>query len=245
VPTNQWLPARETGDFRNNPLAFLDGSPMDGFTLKVYLGPKNRFGAVYFQLFLQDGRGRESEALLLGLFSRGEYPAYNWIETLFFRHRLAFTATEKAMATSIDLREAGLERPIFQLLANSLPPGGHMMLEYDSPEQEETRLGLERGLPPPATPLGSLLFHTGCGSSFKDWYFAEGGSEGPRKLQGFKPLNQEQASLQASRLAQELETFLKPRSAEVPDPLEHRAIERARDILQHLRGERIPEPGTR
>lgn len=242
--TGQWLPAGETGDFRSNPLAFLDGSPLDGFTLKVYLGPNNRFGAVYFQLRLQDGAGRESEPLLLGLLSRGEYPAYNWIETVFFHHRLTFAATEMSMATAVDLRETGLERPIFQLLAGLLPPGGHLMVEYDGPEQEETRLGLERGIPPSATPLGSLLFHIGCGSSFKDWYFAEGGSEGPRKLQGFKPLDQEQASLQANRLAEELKTFLETQSAEIQDPLEHKARERARDILQGLKGGRPSSENT-
>ncbi|MEW6329646.1 MAG: DUF1122 family protein, partial [Candidatus Micrarchaeota archaeon] len=35
-----------------------------------------------------------------------------------------------------------------------------------------------------------MLFKVGCGSSWRDWYIAEGGHEGSQKLQGFKALNE-------------------------------------------------------
>ena len=45
-----------------------------------------------------------------------------------------------------------------------------------------------RGFPPISTAQGKLLFHAGF-RLVKDWYLAEGGHEGPRKLWGEKPLN--------------------------------------------------------
>jgi hypothetical protein len=243
MTTEPWRPAPEAEDFKNIPIAFLDGSPLGAFTTRVYLGPKNRVGATYFQLVLRDGSGRESQPVLQGLSNNGEYPAYNWFEVTFFQPRVALIATETARAAFVDLREAGLEEPLFKRLADLLPPGGHLMVQYDSPEQEETRLGLERGFPPASTPLGSLLVRVGCGLSFKDWYFAEGGSEGPRKLQCFKPLNEELARSHANLLAQEMEAFLATGTAEQTDLLKRRAIEQAREMMRRLRGEAKPERG--
>jgi hypothetical protein len=61
------------------------------------------------------------------------------------------------------------------------------MVSYEG-EQEihrETLLSLAGGVPPAATPLGYLLVLGGFGH-VKDWYLAEGGMEGPRKLWGEK-----------------------------------------------------------
>jgi hypothetical protein len=79
-----------------------------------------------------------------------------------------------------------------------------MMVEYDSKGWEETKLSLACGIPPVATPLGSMLFRVVCGVAFKDWHFAEGGSEGPRKLQGYKALNEEHRRTRAGEMAAEL-----------------------------------------
>jgi len=53
-----------------------------------------------------------------------------------------------------------------------------------------------------------MLFFTGCGVAFKDWWFAEGGSEGPRKLQGYKALNEDHRRARAAEMAAELRSFL-------------------------------------
>jgi len=47
-----------------------------------------------------------------------------------------------------------------------------------------------------------------CGASFKDWYIAEGGSEGPRKLQGYKAPDRQHAQRKANEMALELKAFL-------------------------------------
>jgi hypothetical protein len=53
-----------------------------------------------------------------------------------------------------------------------------------------------------------MLFLVGCGAGFKDWHFAEGGSEGLRKLQGYKALNSQHAGLKMEETVQELKSFL-------------------------------------
>ncbi len=88
-----------------------------------------------------------------------------------------------------------------------------------------------------ATPLGQILVAVGCGARFKDWYFAEGGLEGPRKLQATKPLDARHACVGAERAARELLSFLQqpPRRRE-PEAasLEADGRHRAREVLQSL-----------
>ena len=120
---------------------------------------------------------------------------------------------------------------LFQYLANLIPPGGHMMVQYDSPEQSDTARSLALGIPPIATSLGYLLWSVDCGAGFKDWYFAEGGSEGPRKLQGYKALNSQHAQLKAEKTVQELTAFLGKHPSVTSSELERAARDRALAIL--------------
>ncbi len=87
-----------------------------------------------------------------------------------------------------------------------------MMVSYTlfskgSKVHRDTKTGLDRGYPPVITPPGFLLFAAGCGMGFKDWYFAEGGREGPEKLQGYKSINAEVAREKAERMLQEVRAF--------------------------------------
>jgi hypothetical protein len=193
VKENIWTTARGSG----HSLAQLEGKPLVDATLEIMLGPKNRFGADYFQIALRDGAGRASQPFLLGLHHSGLYPSHNWIEVIGLTRNLSFPERE------ISLSETDLES-LFGHLSDLIPPGGHMMVEYDSKGWEETKLSLACGIPPVATPLGSMLFRVVCGVAFKDWHFAEGGSEGPRKLQGYKALNEEHRRTRAGEMAAEL-----------------------------------------
>jgi hypothetical protein len=219
------LPARE-----DHPLGRLQGRALGPTRLLVLLGPKNAFGASYFQVFLRLTDGRLSdEPLLLGLHNSGRYPAYNWIDVIRYEDNVAFAGGEE-----LDLAADGLDRRLFRLLGQFIPPGGHLMVEYESEGQRPTERMLTLGVPPVATPLGYLFFLSGCGASFRDWYISEGGREGPRKLQGFKPLDAEDARLKAQSMAGELRQFL----ARTPRK-EHRQWERlarglARRVLRRL-----------
>lgn len=108
------------------------------------------------------------------------------------------------------------------------------MVEYDSPGQRETARGLALGIPPVATQLGFLMYLIGCGTIFRDWYFAEGGSEGPRKLQGSKPLDQKHAVRAAHELASDLMEFLASPFDTTNIDLQQPARERAAWILSTM-----------
>ena len=193
-----------------HPLGRLQGRSLGVGRLVALLGPKSSAGARYFQLLLRLPDGRLSHAFLLGLHSSGPFPAYNWIDVARYDGVASFVGGE-------DVALAGApERRLFRLLGGLIPPGGHLMLEYESAHARSTERMLSLGLPPVATPLGYLMFQAGCGASFRDWYISEGGREGPRRLQGFKPLDAASAARKAAALARELRAFLAPKAHPPP-----------------------------
>jgi hypothetical protein len=78
-----------------------------------------------------------------------------------------------------------------------------------------------------------MLFRVGFGAHFKDWQIAEGGSEGPRKLQAYKPPNTEDAARWREGAARALEELLE-RPAGQSDVVA-RARKRAEELLPLLR----------
>jgi hypothetical protein len=188
--------------------------------LIALLGPRNNVGSHYFQLFLADDSGRLAlEPLALGLHNSGPFPAYNWVEFTHYRPVLRFNGE------TVDLAAERLEQPLFQIVSELVPPGGHIMVEYDSPTQRATERLLTLGYPAACSPIGYLLLQAGC-RSYRNWYIAEGGREGPRKLQGFKPLNGAIAAEKTALLRRELESTLA-----LPDEGEHEDLRRlAREL---------------
>jgi hypothetical protein len=217
---NKWTAVLGSG----HPLAQLEDRPLVEATLEIMLGPQARSGARYFQIRVKSMTGETSQPLLLALHHFGPYPSYNWIEVMSLTRNLNLPERE------VSLSEKDLER-LLRYLSDLIPPGGHVMVEYESEEWAETRLSLACSIPPVATPLGSILFRVGCGVAFKDWHFAEGGSEGPRKLQGYKALNEEHRCIRAGEMAVELSSFLKSEKRSNCQKLWEEAEERAMQIL--------------
>jgi hypothetical protein len=213
-----------------HPLCRLRDRNLGPYKLVVKVGQKHKSGASYFYLFLRDSSGEVSrEPVVFGLHHQGKYPSYNWIEVISLPPRVNFESGE-----AIDISMAETQQ-LFQYLAELIPPGGHMMVEYDSPEQQETARSLALGIPPVATPLGYMMFLAGCGDSFKDWHFAEGGCEGPRKLQGYKALDEQHAERRAGETVAELTAFLARISEEESSELEKAARDRALAVLNKLK----------
>ncbi len=189
-------------DEKGHPLGRLQGLSLGPYRLLALLGPKNNVGSRYFQLFLVDSSGRMSEEpVAFGLHNSGPYPGYNWAEVI------RYEPSPRIHGAAADLRAAGLEEELFRALSELAPAGGHLMVEYDSLAQKESERILGLDYPPVASPLGYLLFRVGC-RSFRDWYISEGGREGPRKLQGFKPLNQTNAEERTADLRRQVEGCL-------------------------------------
>lgn len=216
-------------------LGAVSGQRLDKVTTAVLLGPKNRFGATYFQVFLIDAqKGVGEPAAVVGLHGSGRYPSYNWVEIISLAQRVTFASATSGEGEVLDIHQAGLDRELLKRLADVIPAGGHVMMEYDSPQQAETARGLGLDIPPAATPLGHLLYSVGCRAGFRDWYIAEGGSEGPRKLQGYKPLDEAHAWEKTRELAGQLLDFLaRPFSSGHADT-EEAARKRAAEILSGM-----------
>jgi len=104
---------------------------------------------------------------------------------------------------------AWLERlaPLFEAAGDLVGGEGRLFVHYEHPTLEETPRLLALATPPAATPIGWLLWRGGC-LWYKDWYFAEGWTEGGRKLQGTLPRDRAAAARQEDRLARELRAFL-------------------------------------
>ena len=133
--------------------------------------------------------------VLEGIHSRGGRGVKGWVEVGDYFPVVHFKGRGLPVETTHLSRE-NLDRWIFRLLGEGVPPGGHLMfayeVPYESPLHRQTQEDLMRGFPPISTAQGELLFHAGF-RLVKDWYLAEGGYEGPRKLWGEKPLNDVEA----------------------------------------------------
>ena len=97
----------------------LHGASLGEYRLIVLLGPKNNVGSRYFQLLLADGEGRLcDDVLALGMHNSGPYPAFNWVEMTQYR------AVLRIGGETLDLAATGLDRALFELLAQFVPPAG-------------------------------------------------------------------------------------------------------------------------
>ena len=199
-PTALWRPASE---FPPEALTALDGAEVgDDVTLELLLGPKSAVGSRYFRLHLRSDLGRTVEDVVTGLQNSGPYPGFNWVEVLHYRDHLQVEDGRRVAVPP------GVELRIFQRLASLVPAGGHLMAEYDSEAREMTARALVARIPPRATPLGTVLAAVGCGDAFRDWYIPEGGREGPRKLQGFRAVDQAHARKRGLEMLTQLEAFM-------------------------------------
>src|SRR5439155_20403513 len=102
----------------------------------------------------------------------------------------------------------GVERRVLEEFGALVPPGGHVMVEYDSPGRDITARSLAARVPPIATPLGYVMHVAGCGDAFRDLYTPQGGREGPRKLVGFRALDEVHARRRGTEMLAELRTFM-------------------------------------
>ncbi len=93
---------------------------------------------------------------------------------------------------------------LFNIFSEFLEPGSHVMVAYDN---DITGRALNIQVPPPATPVGFLMWKAGF-RWYKDWYISEGWKEGGQKLQANLPLNQEVKEKHEEEFREKLEDFL-------------------------------------
>ncbi len=199
--TSPWRPV---ANVPGHALCALDGAEVgNGVTLAVEIGPQSKVGSDYFRAFLvADGLGRSADPILRGLINRGPFPGYNWIEVTDSTNRVTMNN-----GGAVEIPE-GIDIEVTRALGALVPAGGHLMMEYDSPHRDWTARALMANVPPIATPLGAMMFAAGCGVHFTDWYIAEGGREGARKLQGFRAVDAKHEDRRGRDTLNALEAFM-------------------------------------
>jgi hypothetical protein len=215
-----------------NIISFIEGKRLDGYTLHINsLSPGHFVEETNFELYLKTIDGETSEnPTVKGKYFSGRGELYKpWLE-IYYDNHVKFKSSE-----ILDLSERELDEKLFRYLSDFLPPGAHVMVPYV--DHEETRKGLEGGVPAPATPLGYLLWRSGC-TWFKDWYFAEGFREGDIKLQGNKPLNEANRRKDLLEIRKELTEFLEKKKGE-EEKLFVDARRRAEDVLKRITKEAL------
>jgi hypothetical protein len=190
----------------------------------------------HFTLHLtQDGDG-SLDPVFAGLFSSGRASQniHGWVDGDYFDMALFSDGTK------FSLSESNVDVELFKILGDLVPPGGSLMVSYslfskESKVHRDTKRALDRGYPPAVTPIGFLLFLAGCGVGFKDWYFAEGGREGPEKLQGFKAIDSNAVREKAELTLRELSRFS---SAPTEDELGQMCKLKAEYVMRELQRSR-------
>ncbi len=189
-----------------------------------------------FALYLIDARGSQSNTpVFRGRFNAGRPSIYvpAWIDGEF----VEITTDDRGQKTE-DESASSVTQAIAERLGALIPPGGRLWFAYEAFDGEgelmrETRAALNARVPLIATPIGYLLFCAGCWIGLRDWDIPEGGREGPRKLQGNKPLNAEHARQRAREIVPLLEQFIQNAQTEI----ERRARTRAQVMLPALRSD--------
>jgi hypothetical protein len=215
----------------------LDGRRIGDYTL--ILGEVKRLrrsGWRGFKLYLRNASGtRASRAVAEGIHSAGgRHGIMPWMDISYCEdHEFREGGSLKDRCR---LGAMLLDREVFVHLGEIVPPGGHLMVSYEGDQEvhEETMRALEAGIPPAATPLGLLLVLAGF-QYVKDWYLAEGGFEGPRKLWGEKAPDDAWAQEYHKRSARLLLEFLSAPHRHRDEALADRARRRAEEILAAIR----------
>jgi hypothetical protein len=220
-----------------SPLDKLDGKKIDNFTL--HLGEVRKLhlsGWRGFKLYLKDSNGISSSSpVIQGIYSIGGKDGVKpWMD-LEYSEVLSFFQTEK-LKQKINLNTKGLNKKLFICLGDIIPPGGHLMVSYEGENEIHTTTikALNIGIPSVATALGFLIFMSGF-QYIKNWYLAEGGHEGPRKLWGEKAPDDNWTQEFYKRTAEQILGFLKKKSNPDFKIFENQAMKKAEEVLETIR----------
>src|SRR5207245_2596339 len=102
----------------------------------------------WFHLVVAVGRAKAQTSrtpLAIGIVSGGGRFVMPWFELRIY------PKVELPDGSILDARGVGLEAGLINLIGQLIPPGGHLMIEYESPGQSGTHAELLLRVPPPAS----------------------------------------------------------------------------------------------
>ena len=219
------------------PLKNLNGEALNGY--RLYLGEVKQLrlsGWKGFKLHLKDSGGTLSTASVIeGIYSAGAKDGVKpWMDVVYFEE-VEFLKEGK-VEESLNLGLKGLDRRLFRYLGELIPAGGHLMVSYEEEQRihVDTVESLRLKIPPVLTPLGFLIFLGGF-QYVKDWYLAEGGHEGPRKLWGEKAPDESWTEVFYEKTASQIREFMKTKPNPAYQKLEQKARKRSEEVLARIK----------
>ncbi|MFP4082592.1 MAG: DUF1122 family protein [Candidatus Aminicenantes bacterium] len=219
---------------RSTDLKKLHHTPLNHFRLNLGEVKQLRLsGWQGFKLYVENPQHLLStEPVIEGIYSVGGKDGVKpWMD-LNYREEVEFP--QKKMSQEIfSLQKAGLDQKLYEVLGEIIPPGGHLMVSYEGGQKihSETIKSLNMRIPPAVTPLGYLIFTAGF-QYIKDWYLAEGGFEGPRKLWGEKAPDKNWAKIFLQRTSRQISQFLDKKTGSPLRNLEKEAVQKGEKILR-------------
>ncbi len=226
-----------SSDRISHPLERLHDKSLDGINLHLgEVKPLRLSGWRGFKLYLRNTVGALSASpVIKGIYSSGGKDGIQpWMDLEYWEE---VDIVEKSGDNiKYALSSSGQDTKLFGYLGKLIPPGGHLMVSYEGEQKihADTVASLSLGIPAAVTPLGHLLFKAGF-QYIKDWYLAEGGFEGPRKLWGEKAPDKGWEQNYLKRTDHEIGTFLKKPFTSSYGPLVDPAQKRAKEVLEIIK----------
>lgn len=183
------------------------------FQLEVHYRPKSRVGHFDLDIRLTDKKGDTTRfPVVTGTHSKGNprQSIHGWFD-IHFLDRLDFDAKSPMRLSEM----GGLDEDLFHMLGSTTGPGGMIIVSYVSDmvwgfeselhalTRQCLRLNSPR-IPPSCTPLGWLLFKSGCRNIKREAYDVQGSS----RLAGEMALNAEYETKFTQQLSQQLKDYL-------------------------------------
>jgi hypothetical protein len=187
------------------------------FQLEVHYRPKSKIGHFDFDIRLTNSKGHTTRfPVVTGTHGKGNpsQSIQGWFD-IHFLDRLDFDAK-----LPMRLSEMGrLDEDLFHLFGSITGPGGMLIVSYlsdmvwgfESEIHALTRQCLSLNsprIPPSCTPLGWLLFKSGCRNIKREAYDVQGSS----RLAGEKALNAQYQAKFTHQLSQQLKDYLATKS---------------------------------
>jgi hypothetical protein len=183
------------------------------FQLEIRYRPKSRVGHFDFDIRLTNRKGDTTRLpVVTGTHSKGNpsQSIQGWFD-IHFLDRLDFDPKSPMRLSEM----GGLDEDLFHMLGSTTSPGGMIIVSYVSDlvwgfeselhalTRQCLRLNSPR-IPPSCTPLGWLLFKSGCRNIKREAYDVQGSS----RLAGEMSLNAEYEAKFTQQLSQRLKDYL-------------------------------------
>lgn len=184
------------------------------FYTQIQFWPKRRVGHFNFSISLKNETGQASRfPVVKGIYSRGNRAQniQGWFDIHYTDHA-NFGDGKPIILSQVDI----FAEDMFRMIGSAVSPGGMLIVSYVTDIVSDIRSDLHKitrqclgvsslGVPPAATPLGRLLFISGCYNIKSDAFDVQGSS----RLAGEKAPNAEIETQFSQKLILQLKEYLR------------------------------------